>query len=507
MKVIFNLKNSNGIDNINTKNLKDKSGNNLSTNKLNSILSLIANKYLYSEYKTVDIHSEYFKKISPDYKLYLDYLQLNEVIITNNHYKVGVKSTGYMFTDLFKQYASIHHIQYDLKEEKPNKTSEYVIPIDPKVKKKLSQDFKSFEIIDLPILNDKVVIEPDIYDLKSYISNYYIFEKIKNGDVFYYWKTARLYTSFINCSKSTRRNNFSFNGDKLASLDIPSSFPLFLCIWCINKGIDVDDNDFIRWCSFIKQGRDVDNKSIVYKELRKYLNKIKDSDGHEKYDEELDVYTKRVRRYYSDSESKLEFQKWLNGKDKNNITNNVFRQYFPSIFNVADRSIYKMYDEIVKLETDFIMNKMVATIYSQIRGIKILTCHDEIYFQEKFKTQVTEIWKAGLQNLYDQLPVDKFDDDDIGIDLSDLGICDAEDIYRTNPPNTETIYKPTKRKLFNEDEFDELIEFNALTQDKSTIKNKLDDFGSILNNFAAQFGNENKTDQTSDKVLDDSGNI
>jgi hypothetical protein len=82
------------------------------------------------------------------------------------------------------------------------------------------------------------------------------------------------------------------------------------------------------------------------------------------------------------------------------------------MFDIVDRLRFKMYDELVLMETDFIMNQMVATLYSQVRGIKILTCHDEIYFQEKFKEQVTEIWIEGLQSLYDQLPSDNFDNND-----------------------------------------------------------------------------------------------
>lgn len=411
MKVIFNL-NSIGIDNINKTQVIDVDGNILSTTTLNSILALIAQKYLYHKYQTVNIHSDNFKKISGDYKLYLNYLEKNEIIKVIDHYIVGYESKKYMFHDFFKRHAKINGITYDEKDDEANKKSEYLIPITEKVKKRLSKDFRSVQTINNPILNNKIDIKPDIYDLKSYISSYDGFERIKTGCTYYHWKSGRLYTSFVNCSKDVRLNNFSFNGDKLASLDIPSSFPLFLSIWCIKNDIDITDYEFIQWCSYIKKGRDVNGKSIVYKELRRLLNNMKDSDGQDKYDEKLNISTKKTKPFYTNTESKLVFQKWLNGEEKNNVTNNVFKFYFQPIFKIVDRLRFKMYDELVLMETDFIMNKMVTTLYSQVRGIKILTCHDEIYFQEKFKKQVTEIWNKGLQNLYDQLPNNIFDEDD-----------------------------------------------------------------------------------------------
>ncbi len=411
MKVIFDL-NTVGIDNINKKIIKDINGNVLSTTTLNSILALITKKYFYSEYQTVPIHHKNFGSISDKYKLYLNYLERNEILRIINHYKTGSEPKKYMFHDLFKRYAKISGITYDEKDEKSNKKSEYLIPIDEKVKKRLSKDFRSVQIINNPILNNKIHIKPDIYDLKSYISSFDGFERIKTGYTYYHWKSGRLNTSFVNCSKDVRLNNYSFDGHKLASLDVPSSFPLFLSIWCVKNGIDINDPEFIKWCSYIKKGRDKNGKSIVYKELRLLLNKMKDSDGKEKYDVQLNIYTKKEKPFYSNSASKLAFQQWLNGEEKNNVTNNIFKCYFRSMFDIVDRLRFKMYDELVLMETDFIMNQMVETLYSKIRGIKILTCHDEIYFQEKFKEQVTEIWIEGLQSLYDKLPGNNFDDND-----------------------------------------------------------------------------------------------
>lgn len=416
MKVIFDL-NPMGIDNINKKNIKDRDNNILSTQTLNSILAVIAEKYLFSEYQTAKIHSNNFRRISSDYTLYLDFLERKEIIKVINHYIIGKEPNKFMFQDFFKKYAKIYDITYQPNAPEPNKKSEYLIPINEKVKKRLSKDFKSVQTINNPILNNKIHIKPDIYDLKSYISSYDGFERIKNGNVYYHWKSGRLNTSFVNCSKDVRLNNFSFDGNKLASLDIPSSFPLFLSIWCVKNGIDINDYEFRKWCSYLKKGRDKFGKSTVYKELRVLLNKMKDSDGQDKYDEKLNAYTKKEKPFYSNSAAKLEFQKWLNGEEKNNVTNNIFKQYFQSMFDIVDRQRFKMYDELVLMETDFIMNRMVARLYSEIRGIKILTCHDEIYFQEKFKEQVTEIWNEGLQSLNNQLPDDEFEDS--GDDLFD----------------------------------------------------------------------------------------
>lgn len=79
----------------------------------------------------------------------------------------------------------------------------------------------------------------------------------------------------------------------------------------------------------------------------------------------------------------------------------------------------RMYYTLANLESNFILNTVCKRLYDEIPGIRLLTCHDEIYFEERFKPRVEEIWREELQLVYDRLPVDTIsdeDDDDFDID-------------------------------------------------------------------------------------------
>jgi len=94
---------------------------------------------------------------------------------------------------------------------------------------------------------------------------------------------------------------------------------------------------------------------------------------------------------------------------------------YPKQFKNGEKD--KMYHTLVKLETDFIFNKVCKRVYNEIPGIQLLTCHDEIYFEERFYEQVLKIWAEELEKIYHKIPVNhttEFDFDDS--DLEMLGI-------------------------------------------------------------------------------------
>ena len=122
--------------------------------------------------------------------------------------------------------------------------------------------------------------------------------------------------------------------------------------------------------------------------------------------------------------------KWINGEEKNDIINNMFSIYYGPIFKLVDRTKYKMYDELVKLETNFIMNIIIKKLY-KIRGIKILTCHDQIYFQEKYSSEVEIIWNAELVKMYNLLPVESSNEKS-NYSLSEIYIPNFNEINKTN---------------------------------------------------------------------------
>ena len=86
---------------------------------------------------------------------------------------------------------------------------------------------------------------------------------------------------------------------------------------------------------------------------------------------------------------------------------------YPKQFKNGEKD--KMYHTLVKLETDFIFNKVCKRVYNEIPGIQLLTCHDEIYFEERFYEQVLKIWAEELEKVYEKISVNhttEFDFDD-----------------------------------------------------------------------------------------------
>ena len=73
-----------------------------------------------------------------------------------------------------------------------------------------------------------------------------------------------------------------------------------------------------------------------------------------------------------------------------------------------------MYEQLVSLETNFIFNIICTRLYTEIPNIQIITCHDEIYFEQTFKTQVETIWNEELKKVYETLPsIDYGEEDDV----------------------------------------------------------------------------------------------
>jgi len=81
-----------------------------------------------------------------------------------------------------------------------------------------------------------------------------------------------------------------------------------------------------------------------------------------------------------------------------------------------------MYFELVQLETDFIFNTICKRLYTEIPEIKILTCHDQIYFENRFMGEVRPIWESELKKIHSMIPVKYEVEEDTDIDLSEFGI-------------------------------------------------------------------------------------
>lgn len=401
MKILYDLLPF-GID-TSRKIIVDNKGNHLKTATLQTILALITYRYMYCEHQTVEIHHTAFANITNSYRTYLNYLVQMDIILIQEWYKEGEKSKGYMFTDYFKTHANIRAIKCTKKQLHP--PSEILVPIDPIVEENIHQDFNAVKVrhgkIEKEVRFHKESLP--IVDFRKYLvctANLYI---LKTNQKYINWISGRLYTPFVLVA-SEHRLNMCYFEDHLETLDISRSFPLWLCVWLIRKGITIDytTKEFIQLVLY----------GDFYDDLRMKLNNNRNCFNRGTEDKPL--FTRDM--------TKDEFSHWLNGYEwSQNLVNHIFSRYYPEIFDFIEKHKNGrndfMYYELVKLETDFIFNTICKRLYQEIPGIQILTCHDAIYFERKYLGQVLPIWNEELKNVQKGIPVSPMSDFDLACDI------------------------------------------------------------------------------------------
>jgi len=380
-------------------------GTTLSTRTLQTLLSFITNKYIYNrnEGEYVEIMASKFHRIVSDYKPYLEYMKDMNIIIIDYKYEVGKSSRRYAFNNYFKENAEIIEMVND-SEYKYNRKH---ICIEPDVLEHLEKDYKSINVNDNYIEKKSKTNKDgiEIYNFKSYITNMVNIKLLKDKRG-YFNLDYRIYNPFVFLSEDVRTRNITFNS-KLTNLDIRSSFPLFLAVWCVNNGIE-QNYEYKEYIEGLKEG-------TFYLMLADKLNNVKDTNNK----------TDISKPYYSKGSAKIAFSTWLNGDNvnkngqiRNDDINYVFNKYFNSIMDMIikhkkDRNTF--YFLLAELEADFIFNTICKRLYKEIKGIRILTCHDAIYFEGEYLNQVEKIWNQELQKLYDKIGL-------IDIDTTEKGL-------------------------------------------------------------------------------------
>lgn len=411
MIIIFDLIRSGIVSDIST--IVNNDGVELSYDNVSAILAFIATKYTKSEYETIFIKKTNLYIISPDYEKYINFLVDKDVIKCN----IIEDSYSIQFSNNFKKFSVISDILINKDDEVQGKIQNQTIPILKNTDLRLIKDLYDIEIVNIPI-KKQLLIEPDIYDFKSYILSLFNFKRISNGDMFYNWRNGILYTPFKYCSKYVKLNNFKFD-DKLVKLKIPNSFPLFFAIWCVVMGINKEDYDFKEWCSLVKKEHDNNDKSKFFKDFRKKLDKLKDSNSPNINFKDVNINSKIEAKHFSHIDAIREFNKWIIKQKPDSIVDYVFRLNYSSIYELVNKTKDNIYQEIINLQYDFMINKIASKLY-EIDGIKILISDDEIYFQSKYLNDVKIIWDNSLNELYNLLPNSIIDDLDIDYDEYDI---------------------------------------------------------------------------------------
>lgn len=431
---------------------------NLKGKNFDIILSIIAVNTINKEPNLngyVEIPSKIFKTQFSNYKPYIKYLIKQGMIQTDyfsyqknnresnnflNEKNQKSKCYGYRFSWGFSKTVNVIKTIYYQKVTgstylNNNKTKSDCqtnqntpnIYINPDTLRRLKRDFNSAKVESL--IPHKTNIENSKYvDMGKWFDNILKLHKWKNVSKSFHFTTNRLYTNFTSLSSITRGNNISLSNKGIIELDIKNSFPLFLSVYCVQQSPDIiHDPDFIHYCELVKNG-------IFYEELEKILNRSLDCDTNlreEKYQKELKKSKKLFetegiktnvidnrdipKRKLTRSVVKELFQIYLNGKVNTSpmvkgYGDSFIRDQMKNYFGCVHEQICSIkekgnvvYHKIVELETRFIFD-IIENLYELYPDIRILTCHDSIYFPVNYQHQVKVVWENHMNRLFTSIP-------------------------------------------------------------------------------------------------------
>jgi hypothetical protein len=207
-------------------------------------------------------------------------------------------------------------------------------------------------------------------DLDIYNRNKYSVESINEKHIFYHFDSyGRMHTNFTILKSFIRKNCLLIDGEETCEMDIDNSQPLFLSKLIEESKTRWVREDEFRLFSILVQGGN------YYQYLIDNLN------------------------LSSKSEAKEITYKVLFGQNRiNSKSDKLFIRLFPSIHNFiklykSENSDYRIlaYD-LQKAESNLIFNNIIKNIMEVNSDIKVITVHDSIIVQKKWKDVVSKLF-------------------------------------------------------------------------------------------------------------------
>jgi hypothetical protein len=368
------------IENIKTINYKETK---LKTDYLIDIIHSLILKYYFKKENRFAINATVLKdKYGYLYNYYINYLIDNNIIALMTQYQTGVTSRIYsldddIFKSKIKRYRNYDKVllrKYKGKfvEMVGSSIDEKESLIDIDVKEKLVSDLFSVNIeFDRAIffLDSLKYQDYDIYN-----RNVYSVECINNKHIFYHFDAyGRMHTNYTILKSFIRKNCLMIDGEETCEIDIQNSQPLFL-----SKLIQESDSKWVR-----------EDEFELFRELT--------TNGYY-YQYVIEQTGQQDKRKVKEMTYKVLFGR--------NVTNSkadkFFKTLFPTIHNFIklykkEHGDYKIlaYD-LQKAESNLIFNKMIKTIMNLHPEIKIITIHDSIVVQKKYRDIVNNIFQSEI---------------------------------------------------------------------------------------------------------------
>lgn len=318
------------------------------------------------------------EKYGYNYNIYMTYLRDNNVIKLIKNHKKGSNARVYKLNDEIIKDKIIRYKNCDKVLLKKYKNAVSSIDdsdietngIEPFIKQKLVDDLFH---INVDFERSVFFLDSTLQDIDIYNRNKYSVECIKDKHIFYHFdRFGRMHTNFTILKSFIRKNCLLIDGEETSELDVKNSQPLFLCkLIQENEIVLVDKDEFYLY-------RYLTTTGVFY-------NYISDNS---------DLKDK--------SKVKEMIYKVLFGKNYNSKGDLLFKKLFPTIYNFI--KVYKrecgdyrsMAYELQRAESDLIYNTIIKEITLIYPDIRLVTVHDSIICQKKYKDIVENVFNSKL---------------------------------------------------------------------------------------------------------------
>ena len=336
-------------------------------------------KFYFKRDNSFNLNSTVLKeKYGHLYNYYIEWLIENKIIRLKRNYSVGKNSRIY---SLYEDIINGNIYRYNNSDKillKKYKNRYYQYEIDnneiiPKeIKNKLISDLYSVNIE-----YDRSIFYLD--SLKSeknsiYNRNRYSVDAISDKHIFYHFDHfGRMHSNFTILKSFIRKNCLLIDGEETCEIDIPNSQPLFLS----------------------KLLMEIDSKWVNKEELLLFSKLVINGNFY--------IYLVDKSNLKSRDEAKEMTYKVLFGKNHlNSKYDNKFIELFPTIHHFIklyknDHNDYKILSHTLqKMESEFIFKEVIREIMLLNIDIKIITVHDSLIIQKKYKEIIKTIFDIKL---------------------------------------------------------------------------------------------------------------
>lgn len=373
----------------NIKNIKYKETK-LKTDYLIDIIHSLVLKYYFKKENRFALNATVLKdKYGYLYNYYISYLIDNNIISLMNNYQTGVTSRIYSLDDnifnskikRYKNYDKVLLKKYKNKfietvdVESNSTSSNSLIEID--VREKLVSD-----LFNVKIEFDRAIFFLDslkYQDYDVYNRNIYSVECINNKHIFYHFDNyGRMHTNYTILKSFIRKNCLLIDGEETCEIDIQNSQPLFLTKLIKETGSKwVKQDEFQLFTELTTSGC--------------YYQYVMDKLG--------ETNKKKVKE--------MTYKVLFGRNIGNSKVDKGFKSLFPTIHNFIklykkEHGDYRVlaYD-LQKAESNLIFNRIIKKIMNLHPDIKIITIHDSIVVQKKYRDIVNNIFQNEISLEFD----------------------------------------------------------------------------------------------------------